>query len=77
MTSSICPPLNGAAFDVEALAAAPLSGGQIELVIHNTAFKVAVREESIFTMQDFQEEISKELGSSFDGEKSMGFRVGA
>jgi len=62
-------------FDVDALSTAPLTGGQIELIIHNTAFKVAVREESIFAMQDFQEEITKELGSSFDGEKSMGFRV--
>ncbi len=64
-----------AGFDVERLAAAALTGGQIELVIHNTAFRVAVREESIFTMGDFEAEIAKELGSSFDGEKSMGFRV--
>ncbi len=64
-----------AGFDVERLAAAALTGGQIELIIHNTAFKVAVREESIFTMHDFEAEIAKELGSSFDGEKSMGFRV--
>ena len=64
-----------AGFDVERLSAAALTGGQIELIIHNTAFKVAVREESIFTMHDFEAEIIKELGSSFDGEKSMGFRV--
>ena len=62
-------------FDVHRLAQAALSGGQIELVIRNTAFKVAVRDESIFGMQDFDEEIAKELGSSFDGEKSMGFRI--
>jgi len=62
-------------FDVQSLSRAALTGGQIELVIHNTAFKVAVREESIFTMDDFEEEIRKELGSSFDQEKSMGFRV--
>ncbi len=62
-------------FDIEQLASAPLSGGQIELVIRNTAFKVAIKDESIFTMQDFQEEISKEMGSSFDGEKSMGFKI--
>jgi SpoVK/Ycf46/Vps4 family AAA+-type ATPase len=62
-------------FDVHVLSNAPLTGGQIELVIHNTAFKVAVRDESIFSLADFQEEITKELGSSFDGEKSMGFRV--
>ncbi len=64
-----------AGFDVERLAAAALTGGQIELIIHNTAFKVAVREESIFTMADFKEEIAKELGNSFDRETSMGFRV--
>jgi len=62
-------------FDVTRLSRAALTGGQIELIIHNTAFKVAVREESIFSQRDFEEEIAKELGSSFDGEKSMGFRV--
>jgi len=36
---------------------------------------VAVRDESIFKVEDFLEEIEKELGSSFDSDKSMGFRV--
>ena len=62
-------------FDVQALAAHDLTGGQINLIIKNTAYKVAVREESIFSSQDFLEEIEKELGSSFDGSKSMGFKV--
>ena len=62
-------------FDVEALAKYELTGGQINLIIRNTAYKVAVREESIFTQKDFLEEIEKELGSSFDGTKSMGFKV--
>lgn len=62
-------------FDVESLAKYDLTGGQIHLIIKNTAYKVAVRDESIFTNQDFLEEIEKELGSSFEGEKSMGFRV--
>ncbi len=62
-------------FDVEALAKFELTGGQINLIIRNTAYKVAVREESIFTQKDFLEEIEKELGSSFDGAKSMGFKV--
>jgi AAA+ superfamily predicted ATPase len=62
-------------FDVQALAAYDLTGGQINLIIKNTAYKVAVREESIFSSQDFLEEIEKELGSSFDGSKSMGFKV--
>jgi len=62
-------------FDVEALAKHELTGGQINLIIKNTAYKVAVREESVFSNQDFLEEIEKEMGSSFDGVKSMGFKV--
>ncbi len=62
-------------FDVAKLAKHELTGGQINLIIRNTAYKVAVREESVFTMQDFIEEIQKELGSSFEGSKSMGFKV--
>jgi len=62
-------------FSVETLAKYELTGGQINLIIKNTAYKVAVREESVFTNKDFLEEIEKELGSSFEGSKSMGFRV--
>lgn len=62
-------------FDVNTLAAHELTGGQISLILKNTAYKVAVREESLFTMQDFFEEIEKEMGSSFEGEKSMGFKI--
>ena len=62
-------------FDMRELARFELTGGQINLIIKNTAYKVAVREESVFTHQDFIEEIEKELGSSFDGIKSMGFKV--
>ena len=62
-------------FDVESLAKYDLTGGQVNLIIRNTAYKVAVREESVFTNQDFLEEIEKELGSSFEGAKSMGFKV--
>ena len=62
-------------FDVAQLAKHELTGGQINLIIRNTAYKVAVREESVFTMEDFIEEIKKELGSSFEGSKSMGFRI--
>ena len=47
----------------------------VNLIIKNTAYKVAVREESVFENQDFLEEIEKELGSSFEGSKSMGFKV--
>ena len=62
-------------FEIEALAKYELTGGQINLIIKNTAYKVAAREESLFTMLDFIEEISRETGSSFDGGKSMGFKI--
>jgi len=62
-------------FSMEALSRYELTGGQINLIIKNTAYKVAVREESLFGMLDFIEEIGKELGSSFDSTKSMGFKV--
>ncbi len=62
-------------FDIRALARYELTGGQINLIIKNTAYKVAVREESLFGIKDFLEEIEKELGSSFEGMKSMGFKV--
>lgn len=53
-----------------------LSGGQIKLVVRNTAYKVATREDPIFCMQDFEEEIKKELNANFDNQKSVGFRRG-
>jgi len=62
-------------FEVDVLAKHELTGGQINLIIRNTAYKVAVRDESVFTMEDFLVEIEKELGSSFDNAKSMGFKV--
>ena len=62
-------------FDMKELARYELTGGQINLIIKNTAYKVAVRDESVFTHKDFIEEIEKELGSSFEGSKSMGFKV--
>lgn len=60
-------------FDVSALAKYNLTGGQINLIVKNTAYKVAVREEAIFKLQDFIEEISREKDANFDSEKSMGF----
>ena len=60
-------------FDIEALSAHALTGGQINLIIKNTAYSVATKEEPLFTMQDFAEEIEKERSGSFDSEKSMGF----
>ncbi|WP_027326638.1 ATP-binding protein [Helicobacter pametensis] len=50
-----------------------LSGGQIALVIKNTAYKVATRENPTFLIDDFLEEIQKEKDSNFDGEKNVGF----
>ena len=60
-------------FDSKELAAYSLTGGQIHLVIKNTAYKVAVREEPLFALKDFIDEISREKDANFDGEKSMGF----
>jgi len=62
-------------FEIEPLAIHDLTGGQINLIIKNTAYRVAAREESVFTMQDFKEEIAAETGSSFEGSASMGFKV--
>jgi SpoVK/Ycf46/Vps4 family AAA+-type ATPase len=62
-------------FAMENLAKHELTGGQINLIIKNTAYKVAVKEESVFSELDFLEEIQRELGSSFDGAKSMGFKI--
>ncbi len=55
------------------LATYSLTGGQINLIINNTAYKVAVREEPIFTLKDFIQEIKREKDANFDSEKSMGF----
>ena len=60
-------------FNIEELAKYDLSGGQINLIVKNTAYKVAVRENPIFSMNDFIEEIQKEKSGNFDSEKSMGF----
>ncbi|MGP1449945.1 MAG: ATP-binding protein [Wolinella sp.] len=62
-------------FDTERLAKYALTGGQISLIVKNTAYKVATREQPIFWISDFEDEIKKELSGNFDGEKSMGFSV--
>ncbi|EPX7406627.1 ATP-binding protein [Campylobacter coli] len=61
------------AFDVNLLANYELSGAQILMVVKNTALKVAVTENGVFKMQDFIESIQKELNSSFDKSKIVGF----
>jgi len=60
-------------FDIEQLAKYELTGGQINLIIKNTAYKVAIKEKPVFTMSDFIEEIKREKISSFGDEKEIGF----
>ena len=60
-------------FNCESLAKYTLTGGQINLIIKNTAYKVAVKENPVFTLDDFIQEIQREKDANFDSEKSMGF----
>jgi len=43
------------------------------LALKNTALKVAVREDGIFTMSDFESEIKREMSSNFGEDKRVGF----
>jgi len=46
------------------------------MIVKNTAYSVAVRDEATFSKKDFMDEIEKEMGSSFEKDGlSMGFRV--
>jgi SpoVK/Ycf46/Vps4 family AAA+-type ATPase len=63
-------------FEPEMLAKYALTGGQINLIIKNTAYTVATREEAIFKMSDFIAEIEKERLGNFDSDKAMGFLNG-
>ncbi|MGB7401775.1 MAG: ATP-binding protein [Arcobacter sp.] len=60
-------------FDINKISEIELTGGQIELVIKNTAYKVAVMDDPIFKMEDFKEHITKEQKSQFDSENKVGF----
>jgi len=60
-------------FDINKLATYSLTGGQIEMVIKNTAYKIAVEEEPIFKLSAFIEQIEKEIKTQFDKENKMGF----
>jgi len=60
-------------FDINKLAKYELTGAQIELIVKNTALKVAVRKNPVFTIKDFIEEIEKEKLNAFDSEKELGF----
>src|SRR5574344_356286 len=46
---------------------------KIEFVIKNTAYKLAVLEDAVFTLKDFEEQISKEKKGQFDSETKVGF----
>ncbi len=60
-------------FDINTLAKHELTGGQIEMVIKNTAYKLAVQEEAKFTNEAFEEQIQKEKSGQFDSENRVGF----
>lgn len=59
-------------FSFNELAKFELSGAQITLVLKNTALKVAVRDDDVFTLKDFIDEIKKEQISAFDSDKKVG-----
>jgi SpoVK/Ycf46/Vps4 family AAA+-type ATPase len=60
-------------FDIKALASYPLSGGQIQIVLKNTALKVALKKEAIFTLEDFKEAIERENKGAFGESNAVGF----
>ena len=62
-------------FDVKVLAKYDLTPAQIELVIKNTALKVALRKRPIFKLKDFIETIEREKQNAFDSEKELGFKI--
>jgi SpoVK/Ycf46/Vps4 family AAA+-type ATPase len=59
--------------DLDKLTSYPLTGGQINLIVKNTAYQVAAREDGTFRLSDFVSEIQKERQGNFEGEKSVGF----
>ncbi len=60
-------------FSIDMLSEYELSGGQIKLVLKNCALRVAIKEEPIFSMEDFKSAIKREKAGVFGEEKSMGF----
>jgi len=60
-------------FDMKKLASYALTGGQINLIVKNTAYKVAVKEKPMFKLEDFENEIKREKSGNFDSENVMGF----
>ena len=62
-------------FDIKKLAEYTLSGGQIALVVKNTAYAIASLKTPEFSTQSFLNEIKRELKSNFDGAREMGFHL--
>ena len=60
-------------FDFTKLIKYDLTGGQIELIIKNTAYKVASNDSLVFNEDVFIKEINLELNSKFDNENKVGF----
>lgn len=60
-------------FNIDELAKYPLTGGQISLIIKNTAYSVAVYDNPVFTLDEFKAQIQKEQSGNFDNERLMGF----
>jgi len=60
-------------FDISELAEYDLTAAQIEVVIKNTALKVAIRKKPVFKMEDFIDEIKREKNGAFDSQKELGF----
>jgi SpoVK/Ycf46/Vps4 family AAA+-type ATPase len=60
-------------FDINGLIDHNLSGGQINLIIKNTAYHVAAQAKPSFKISDFLTEIDKEKLANFDREKTLGF----
>ena len=63
----------GEDINIKELSKFSLTGGQINLIVKNTAYKVAVSQQPLFHQKDFLDEISREKDGNFDNEKSMGF----
>ncbi|WP_104685254.1 ATP-binding protein [Helicobacter bizzozeronii] len=57
------------------LARHSLTGGQIALIVKNTACKVATYPNPLFSLEDFLVEIKKEKQGNFDQTKNIGFGV--
>ncbi len=60
-------------FSIENLAKAELTGGQIKVIIKNTALSVAVKALPIFTNEDFNAAILREKKGAFGEDKTVGF----